>query len=170
MYGCESWTIKKVEHWRIDAFELWYWRRLLSPLDCNKIQSVNPKGNPSWIFIGRTDAEAETSILWPPDVKNWLIGKDSDAGKDWRQEEKGMTGWVGGMASLTLWTSVWVSSGSWWCTGSPGVLQSMGLQKVRHNWVTELNWAYVSYVSPLIKNKIQCLTDISSDMKLTFVN
>ena len=92
MYGCESWTIKKAEHWRIDAFELLCWRRLLeSLLDCKEIQPVHPKGNESWIFIGRTDAEVETSILWPPDVKNWLIGKDPDAGKDWRQEEKGMT-------------------------------------------------------------------------------
>ena len=62
-----------------------------SPLDCKKIQPVNPKGNWSWIFIGRTDAEAATPILWPPDAKNWLIWKDPDAGKDWRQEEKGMT-------------------------------------------------------------------------------
>ena len=95
MYECESWTIKKAECWRIAAFELWCWRRLL---DCKEIQPVNPKGNQPWIFIGRTNAEAETPILWPPDVKNWLIGKDPDAGKDWRQEEKGtkedeMVGW-----------------------------------------------------------------------------
>ena len=87
MYGCESWTIKKAEHWRIDAFELWCWKRE-SPLDCKEIQPVHPKGNQSWIFIGRTDAEAETPILWPLDAKNW---KDPDSGKDWRQEEKGMT-------------------------------------------------------------------------------
>ena len=92
MYGCKSWTIKKAECWRIDGFELWCWRRLFeSPLNCKEIQPVNPKGNQSWIFTGRTDAEAETPILWPPDVKNWLIGKDPDAGKDWRQEEKGTT-------------------------------------------------------------------------------
>ena len=93
MCGCESWTIKKAECQRIDAFELWCWRRLLveSHLNCKEIQPVNPKGIQSWIFIGRTDAKAETPILWPPDVKNWLIGKDPDAGKDWRQEEKGMT-------------------------------------------------------------------------------
>ena len=71
MYGCESWTIKKVEHQRIDAFELWYWRRLFeSPLDCKEIQPVHPKGNHFWVFIGRTDVEAETPILWPPDVKS----------------------------------------------------------------------------------------------------
>ena len=91
MYGCESWTIKKAEHRRIDAFELWYWRRLESPFNCKEIQPVNPTGKQSWIFIRRTDAEAETPILWPPDVKNWLIWKDPGAGKDWRQEEKGTT-------------------------------------------------------------------------------
>ena len=69
MYGCESWTIKKVEHQRIDAFELWCWRRLLSPLDCKEIQPVHPKDQ-SWVFIGWTDVEAETPILWPPDVKS----------------------------------------------------------------------------------------------------
>ena len=70
MYGCESWTIKKTEHRRTDAFELWCWRRLESPLDCEEIQPVHPKGNQSWVFIGKTDAEAETPILRPPDVKN----------------------------------------------------------------------------------------------------
>ena len=70
MYGCESWTVKKAEHQRIDAFELWCWRRLESPLDCQEIQPVHPKGDQSWVFIGRTDAEAETLILWPPDPKN----------------------------------------------------------------------------------------------------
>ena len=91
VYGCESWTIKKAECRRIDAFELWCWRRLLSHLDCEEIQPVHPKGDQSWVFIGRTDAEAETPILWPPDAKSWLIWKDPDAGKDWRQEEKGTT-------------------------------------------------------------------------------
>ena len=69
-YGCESWTIKKAERRRIDAFELWCWRTLESPLDCKEIQPVHPKGNQSWTFTGRTDAEAETPILWPPDEKN----------------------------------------------------------------------------------------------------
>ena len=91
MCGCESWTIKKAECWRIGAFELWCWEKTLErPLDCKEIQPVNPKGNQSWIFIGRTDAEAETPVLWPLDVKNWLR-RDPDAGKDWRQEEKGIT-------------------------------------------------------------------------------
>ena len=69
MYGYESWTIKKAEHRRIDDFELWCWRRLLSPLDCKEIQPVHPKGDQPWVFIGRTDAEAEMPILWPPHMK-----------------------------------------------------------------------------------------------------
>ena len=83
MYGCESWTVKKAEHQGIDAFELWYWRLFKSPLDCKEIKPVYPKGNQSWMFIGRTDDEAEAPVLWLPDVKSWLIGKDPDAGKDW---------------------------------------------------------------------------------------
>ena len=75
MYGCESWSIKKAERWRTDAFELRCWRRLLSPLDCKEIKPVNTKGNQSWIFIVRTDVEAEAPILWPPDAKNWLTEK-----------------------------------------------------------------------------------------------
>ena len=70
MYGCESWTIKKAKHRKIDAFELWCWRRLLSLLDCKETQPVHPKGDHSWVLIGRTDVEAETPILWPPDVKS----------------------------------------------------------------------------------------------------
>ena len=86
MYGCESWTIRKVEHWRIDTFGVCILmeKTLESLLDCKEIQPVNPKGNLFWIFFGRTDAEAETPILWLPDAKNWLIGKGTDAGKDWR--------------------------------------------------------------------------------------
>ena len=88
MYRCESWPIKKAEHWT-DTFESWYWRRLESLLDSKEIKPVNPKGNQPWIFIGRTDAEA--LILWPPDTKSWHIGKDPDAGKGWRQKEKGVS-------------------------------------------------------------------------------
>ena len=90
MYRCESLTIKKAELWRIDAFKLWCWRRLLR-VPWTARRSVNPKGNQPWIFIGRIDAKAEAPILSPPDAKNRLIGKDADAGKDWRQEEKGTT-------------------------------------------------------------------------------
>ena len=83
MNGCDSWTIKKAERWRVDAFELWCWRRLLRvPLDCKEIKPVNPKGNQPWTFTGGTDAVAEATILWLPDMKNQLIGKYPDAGKD----------------------------------------------------------------------------------------
>ena len=82
MYGCESWTIKEAEHRRIDGFELRCWRKLESPLDCKEIQPVHSKGNESLIFIGRTDVEAETPILWPPDAKSCLTRKEPDAGKD----------------------------------------------------------------------------------------
>ena len=99
MYGCESWTIKKAEHWRIDAVELWCWRRHFRvPWTARTSNQSILKGNQPWIFIGRTDAKAKTPILCPPDVKNWLTGKDHDAGKDWRLYKKGtakdeMVGW-----------------------------------------------------------------------------
>ena len=98
MYGCESWTIKKADLWRTDAFELWCWEKTLeSPLDCKDIQPVHSKGNQSWIFIARTNAEVETPIFWPPDAKSQLTGKDPDAGKDWGQKtraaEDEMVGW-----------------------------------------------------------------------------
>ena len=102
MYRCVSWTIKKAECQRIDAFKLWSWRRLLRiHLDCKEIKPLNLKENQSWISIGRTDAEAQ--ILWPPDVKSRLIGKDHDAGKYWRQEERcdrGRNGWMDGIINL----------------------------------------------------------------------
>ena len=82
MYGCKGWTIKKANHQRIDAFELWCWRRLESPLDSKEIKPVDPEGNQSSIFTGRTEAEAGAPILWPPDLKSRLIRKDSNAGKD----------------------------------------------------------------------------------------
>ena len=89
MYGCESWTKKKVDRWGNDGFELWCLmeKPLEIALDCKEIKPVHPKGDRSWIFIGRTDAEAETPIPWPPDSKSWLIRKDPDAGKDWRLED-----------------------------------------------------------------------------------
>ena len=90
MYGWESWTIKKAECRYIDSFDLWCLEKILeSLLDYKEIQPVHPKGDQSWVFIGRPGAEAETPMLWPPHVKSWLIGKDSDAGRDWEQEEKG---------------------------------------------------------------------------------
>ena len=143
MYGCENWTIKKAQHWRIDAFELWCWKRLLRvPWTGKEIQPVNPKGNQSWIFIGRTDAEAETPILWPPDAKSWLIWEDPDAGKDWRQEEKGMT------EDEMVWWHHWLNGCE--CEWNRGVGDGQGGLACCNSWVaksrtwlsdwTELNW------------------------------
>ena len=137
--------------WELDCEESWvtknwcFWtvvleKTLESPVDCKEIQPVHHKGDQSWVFIGRTNTEAETPLLWPPHAKGWLIGKDPDAGRDWGQEKKGATGWDGWMASPTRWAWVSVNSGSWWWTGRPGVLWFMGLQRVGHDWATELNW------------------------------
>ena len=133
----ESWAPKNWCFWSVVL------ETLESPLDCKEIQPVHLKGNQSWMFIERADAEAETPTLWPRDAKNRLIWKDPDSGEDWRQEEKGTTEdkMVGWMASLTQWTWVWVSSRSWWWTARPGELQSMGSQS--QTWLsdwTELNW------------------------------
>ena len=133
------------------------WRKLsakeLMLLKCgigeDSWESLGLQGDPTSPFWRRSalgvlwkdDAKAETPVLWPPHVKSWLIGKDSDAGRDWGQEEKGMTGWDGWMASLTRWTWVWVNSGSWWWTGRPGVLRFMVSKRVGHDWVTDLIWS-----------------------------
>ena len=137
MYWCESWDCKE---WVLKDWCFWtvvLEKTLDSPLDSKEIQPVYPKGDQTWVFTGRTDVEAETPIIWPPNAKSWLIWKDPDVGKDWRQEEKrDNRGWDGWMASLSWWTRVWASSGSWWWTGKPGMLQSMGSQRVGHDWAT----------------------------------
>ena len=121
-------------------------KTLESPLDCKEIQPVHSKDQ-SWVFIERTDVEAETPILWPPEVKNWLIWKDHDAGKDWRAGgEEDDRGWDGWMASPAQWTMVWVDSRSWCWTERPGVLKFIGLQRVRYDWATELNWRWLCYL------------------------
>ena len=135
------WEVDHKEGWMLKNWCFWIVmleKTLESPLDCKEIQPVNPKGNQCLEFVGRTDAEAEAPILCLPDANSWLIRKDPDAGKDWRQEKKGMTedkmvGWH----HQTQWTWAWASSGRWWRAGKPGVLQSMGLQRVGHNWVIE---------------------------------
>ena len=138
MYACESWTIKKSERWRIDAFELWCWRILESPLDRKGIKAANPKENQSWIFIGRTDTEAETLATWWEELTHWK--------RPWCWErlraggEGDSRGWDGWVASLTQLTWVWARSGSWWWTGKPSMLQSMGSQRVGQYWTIELNW------------------------------
>ena len=134
----ESWGPKNWCFWTV-VLE----KTLESPLDCKEIQPVHPEGNQPWTFTGRTDAEAETPVLWPHDVKNGHIGKDPDAGKDWRWE-MGTTGCDSCMSLPTRWAWVLASSGSRWWTGRPGMLQSMGLQIVGRDWVTELNWTELS--------------------------
>ena len=135
--------------WELDCEESWapknwwFWTVVLektpeSPLDCKEIQPVHPKGDQYWVFIGMTDAEAETTVLWPPHEKSWLFGKDPEgSGAGGEGDDRGWDGW---MASPTRWAWVWVNSGSLWWTGRPGVLWFMGSQRVRHDWVTELNW------------------------------
>ena len=125
-------------------------------LDCKEIQPVHPKGNQSLVFIGRTNVEAETLILWPPEVKNWCWKRPWC----WERMKAGGEGddrkWDGWMASLTRWTWVWESSGSWWWAGKPGLLQSMGPQRVGKDRVTELKWFY-NYKSIYIMHNILCI-------------
>ena len=138
----ETWVLKNWCSWTV-VLE----KTLESPLECKEIQSVYPKGNKSWIFTARTDAEGKTPILWPPDVKNWLTRKDLDAGKDWRQEEKGMTedkmfGWHHWLKEHEWVSSVGDEQGS----VKHVVLQSTGSQRVRYHWVTELK--FIHFTTP----------------------
>ena len=151
MYGCESWSIKKAEHQRIDAFELWCWRRLLRVPWTTRRANQSVLKEMSRIFIGRTDVEAETPILWPPGAKSWLIWKDPDAGKDWRWEKKGMTEdemvrwhhWLNGHEFE--WTpGVGDGQGSLACCSSWGHKES---DTTELDW-TELNWTGSFLYSP----------------------
>ena len=123
MYGCENWTVKKAEHWRIDAFELRCWRRLLRvPWTARSTQSILMEISPKHLLEGLI-LKLKLVVLWPADAKSWLIWKDVDAGKDWKVGGEGDDReWDSWMASPTQWTWVWVNSGSWWWTGSPGML------------------------------------------------
>ena len=141
MYGCESWTVKKAERQRINAFELWCWRRLLG--------SLGLQGDPTSPFWKRSTL----GFLWKEWYKSWnsnTLATSCEELTHWKRlwcweglgagGEEDNRGWDGWMASLTRWTWVWVSSGRWWWTGRPGVLPFMGSQRVGHDWVTELNW------------------------------
>ena len=136
LYYKESWGLKNWCFWTV-VLE----KTLESPLDCKEMKPVHPKGDQSWVFIGRIDVEAETSILWPPDAKNWLIWKDPDAGKDWRQEEKGMTedekaGWHHQLDGHDFEQVPGIGDGQ----GSLACCSSWGRKESRREWVTELNW------------------------------
>ena len=127
------WELDRKEGWvpRTDASELCCWRRLLKvPWTARRSNKSILKEIKPWIFIGRTGAEAEAPIFWPPDAKNWLTGKHPDAGKDRAKGEEAGRGWDGGMASQTQWTWAWANSGRQWRTGRPSVLQFMGSQRV----------------------------------------
>ena len=152
----------RVQIWELDYKESWvlknwcFWtagleKTLESPLDCKKITPLNLKGNQSWIFIRRTDAEVEAPLLWPPDAKSQLIRKDWC----WERlkvggegDDRGLGGW---RASPTQWTWVWASCRTWWRTGKPGMLQSMGSKKVGDNWAAEQH--HLPWVYPVLKRK-----------------
>ena len=133
------WELDHKESWMLNNWCFWtvvLEKTLDSPLHGKEVQSVYPKGNQSWIFIGKTDAEAEAPMLWPHDGKNWLIGKDPEAEKDWRQEEKGTTeNQITGWFQPTQWIWAWASSRRWWRTEKLGMLQSMGLQS--QTWLSD---------------------------------
>ena len=136
----ESWALRNWCFWTV-VFE----KTPESPLDCKEIQPVSPKGNQSWVFIRRTDAEAETPILWPPDVKNWLIWKDPDAGKDWRQEEKGTT--EDEMVGWHHWLDGYEFEQAWGIGDGQGGLVHCSPWDHKESDMTEwLNWAESSWV------------------------
>ena len=140
MYGCESWTVEKAEHQRIDAFELWCWRRLESPLDCKEIQPVHSKEtSPGCSLEGqmlRLKLQYFGYLMQTVDSwKRLWCWEGLGAGGD--GDDRWLDGW---MSSLMWWTWVWVNSGSWWWRGRPGMLRFMGSQRIRHDWVIELNW------------------------------
>ena len=141
MYGCENWTVKKAEHWRIDAFEVWWWRRLL------RVPWTARRSNQSILKKISPGCSLEEMML---KLKPQYLATSCEELTHWKRfwcweglgarEEGDDRGWDGWMALPTRWTWVWVNSGSWWWTGRTGVLRFMGSQRVGHNWVTELNW------------------------------
>ena len=134
----ESWALRNWCFWAVVLT-----KTLESPSDCKEFKWVNPKGNQSWIFIGRTVAEAEAPIIWSPYARADSLERPWCSERLKPEGEGENRGWDGWTVSLTQWTLVWASSRSWWWTGKSGVLQSMWSQRVRDYWATELNWAYI---------------------------
>ena len=165
MYGCESWTVKKAERQRIDAFELWCWRRLLRvPWTARRSnwRRVHSEGDQPWDFFGRNDAKAETPVLWSPHAKSWLIGKDSDAGRDWGQEEKGttedeMAGWYHRLDGPESKWTLGVGDGQ----GGLACCNSWDRKELdttdRLNWAETYqnvcNFLYINYISVELREK-----------------
>ena len=156
MYGCESWTMKKAEYRRIDAFELWCWRRLLRvPWTARRsnqsiLKEISPECSLEGLML-KLKLQNFGHLMRRADSleKTLILGKIEGGRRRGQQRMRWLDGW---MASLTQWAWVWVNSGSWWWTGRPGVLQSMGSQRVGHDWATELNWTLSSalYLLPSI--------------------
>ena len=163
MYGCESWTIKKAEHRRIDAFELWCWRRPLRvPWTARRSnQYILKEISPEYSLEGRMlKLNSTTLATWCKELTHWKrpwCWERLKAGGE--GDNRGCDGW---MASPTLWTWVWVISRSWWWTGKPGMLQSMGSQRVRRDWATELNWQ-----DTVVHDTIFCIFKIFQEQNLT---
>ena len=155
MYGCEGWTVKKAEHQRIDAFELWCWRRLLRvPLAARRsnqsiLKEISPEYSLEELML-KLKLQYFGSMMWRTDSleKTLVLGKLKVGGEG---DDRRWDGW---MASLTQWTWVWVNSGSWWWTGKLGILQSVGLQRVGCNWVTELNWINSNFNLTLLSHRM----------------
>ena len=146
-------------------------KTLKSPLDCREFQPVHPKGDQPWVFIGRTDVEAKTPILWHLTLradsleKTLILGKIEGRRTRRQQRMRCLDGWLDGHGfgwTLTLWTWVWVDSENWWWTGRPGVLRFMGSQRIRHDWVTKLNWTE-------LKSTYCLLTDLQEIGRVLFL-
>ena len=169
------WELGYKERWVANNWCLWtvvLEKTPESPLGCKEIQPVHPKGVQSWVFIERTDIEAETPILWPPHAKSWLILKTPWCWERLRAggegDNRGLDCW---MASPAQCTWVWVNSKSWWCTGRPGVLWFTGSQRIRHDWATELKWSdayrvwlWKNNILKLVHIVLQCFQNLTHHM------
>ena len=173
-------VVMHVWMWELDCEESWapknwcFWtvvlkKTLESRLDSKEIQTVHSEGDQPWDFFGGNDAKAETPVLWPPHAKSWLIGKDSDAGRDWGKK-KGTTEDKMRMASLTRWMWIWVNSGSWWWTGRTGVLRFMGSQRAGHNWVTKLNQTETKAMKVGMERRKQIFQSVQKKKKKKRIN